>query len=567
VEKSVEKAQRTYIKLVLGILGGCILFVFLCWGAYRFYGIVESRHLARRAAAFLGGGDLRQAALSAQRALQLNPKSVAAIRVIAQVGEFSADRTALDWRRKAQELEPRSVDDALALAACALQFNDPATAEKTLHNVDETSRETAAFQVVAARLAEAKREPDEAENHWTKAVKLAPENKSYKLQFGLALLRTDNVAKRDAAVPMLEQLRSDEKQRAAATRALIMDGAAHRADAQRLRALALELQNYPEAKFGDRILYLEILRQLHDPNFTEYLTNLEKDAVAKPADLGSLFSWMTANGMSLLAIDFAHTLPNDELAKWPVPLAMAEAHAKLADWMGLEACVKNGSWGQFDFLRRAYFSLALREQDKPVAAGREWTSAQKEASGQAQYLSTLARAASDWGWRGETLELLWLLTKHPEKQFEALHELYQRYADAGDTPGLYRVLVRLAEVDADDLRSQNNLAQISLLLKVDVERAKRLAAELYRKEGSNPAYASTYAFALYTNGDINGALKVMNGLSESQLLDPSVAAYYGVVLAAAGDKTRAGEFLELAGQAKLLPEEKDLVAKAKKTLQ
>jgi len=276
---------------------------------------------------------------------------------------------------------------------------------------------------------------------------------------------------------------------------------------------------------------------------------------------------MTANGMSLLAIDFAHTLPNDELAKWPVPLAMAEAHAKLADWMGLEACVKNGSWGQFDFLRRAYFSLALREQDKSVAAEREWTSAQKEASGQAQYLSTLARAASDWGWRGETLELLWLLTKHPEKQFEALHELYQRYADAGDTPGLYRVLVRLAEVDADDLRAQNNLAQISLLLKVDVERAKRLAAELYRKEGSNPAYASTYAFALYTNGDINGALKVMNGLSESQLLEPSVAAYYGVVLAAAGDKTRAGEFLELAAQAKLLPEEKDLVAKAKKTLQ
>jgi len=61
-------------------------------------------------------------------------------------------------------------------------------------------------------------------------------------------------------------------------------------------------------------------------------------------------------------------------------------------------------------------------------------------------------------------------------------------------------------------------------------------------------------------------LKVMNGLSDSQLRDPSLAAYYGVVLAAAGDRARAREFLKLAASAKLLPEEKQLVTKAESAL-
>lgn len=566
METSVERTQRTYIKLVLGVLVGFILFIFLCWGGCHFYGAMESRHSSRRAAAYLSGGDLRKAALSARRALELNPTNVGAMEVLAQVGETSNDRSALDWRRKALELDPHSVDRILALVTCALQFNDVATAEKILRRVNKDARQTAAFHEAAARLAEVKKELVEAESHWSKAVELAPENKSYQLQLGLALSRMDASAKREAGLAILEQLRHDEKQRVFATRALIADGVARRADPEKLANLALELQSFPDAIFRDRILYLDILRQLRDPKFTQNLTNIEKDVVSKPADLADLLSWMTANGMSLLAIDFARSLPSELMNKWPAPLGMAEAYAKLANWPGLEARVANSNWGQFDFLRHAYFALALRGQDKSVAADREWSAAQKEAGNQAQFLSMLSRTAADWGWQKETSELLWTLTKYPETQLEALQTLYQKYANAGDTRGLYRVLLRLQEVEPEDLRVQNNLAQVSLLLNADVARARKLAAELYRKDGSNPAYASTYAFALYTSGDINSAMKVLNGLSDSQLREPSLAAYYGVVLAAAGDTTKAREFLKFATSAKLLPEEKELVTKTENTL-
>jgi hypothetical protein len=562
VEQSVERTQRTYIKIVLGVLVGFVLFVFLCWGGCHLYSVVESQHVTRRAAAYLGAGDLRQAALSARRALQLNPSSVEAMRVLAQVAETSRDRSAIDWRRKATELNPGSTEDALALATCALLFNDSTTAETALAHLSDDARQTAGFHAVAAQLADAMKKPAEMESHWAKAVELAPENKSYQLQFGMALLRMEDSAKRKTGLAMLEQLRVDEKQRSAATRALIVDGAARHINSETLTTLARELQEYPEATFSDRMLYLDVLRQLRDPLFTGYLTTVEKDAVSKPADLATLLSWMKKSGMSLLAIDFSKSLPAETLGKWPVPLALAEAYAKVADWADLEALIKNKDWREFDFLRHAYLALALRGQDKPAAADREWATAQKDAGSQVQYLSALSRAVAEWGWEKETADLLWILTKYPQTQTEALQGLYQNCAAAGDTLGLYRVLVRLAEVQPEDMGIQNNLAQVSLLLNADVDRARKLAADLYQKDGSNPAYASTYAFGLYTKGDVPGALQVMNRLTDAQLRDPSVAAYYGVILVASGDKTKAQEYLKLGSSAKLLPEEKALVAKA-----
>jgi len=566
VEKSVERTQRTYIRIVLGVLIGFILFVFLCWGGCHLYSVVESRHVTRRAAAYLGAGDLRQAALSARRALQLDPASVEAMRILAQVAEAARDRSALDWRRKALELNTRSTEDALALAACALQFNDLSTAETTLAHLSDDARQTAGFHAVAAQLADAKKIPTDVESNWAKAVELAPENRSYQLQFGIALLRMDDSAKRKNGRVILEQLRLDEKQRAAATRALIVDGAARHINAEDLTTLARELQEYPEATFSDQMLYLDVLRQLRDAKFTAYLTTIEKDAASKPADLATLLSWMKTSGMSLLAIDFSKGVPAEAINKWPVPLALAEAYAKVADWKDLEELIKSKNWGEFDFLRHAYLALAMRGQDKPAAADREWATAQKDAGSQVQYLSALARAVAEWGWQKETADLLWTLTKYPQTQAEALQGLYQRCADAKDTLGLYRVLVRLAEVRPEDAGIQNNLAQVSLLLNADVERARKLAADLYRKEASNPAYASTYAFGLYTKGDVKGALEIMNRLTDEQLHDSSVAAYYGVILVAAGDKAKAQEYLKVGSSANLLPEEKALVAKAESAL-
>ncbi len=566
VETFSDRTQRTYIKLFLGILVGFIAFVMLCWGGWRAYTTFESRHLTRRGAAHLGGNDLRQATLSAARAIQLNPQNTEALRLMAKISEAGNDRGAVEWRRKVLEIEPRSPADFVAFVECAARFNEVSAAQGAMDRADPSLRGTAEYHVAAARLAEAKKDFAAADNEWTQALALAPNNAAYRLQYGIALLRTDDTSKREQGLSILQSLRGDEKQRAAATRALLGNGALRHENGEKLAELARELQEYPEATFSDRLLYADILRQLRDPKFTEYLTKLEQGAANKTSDLANLITWLRGSGMSLVALDYARTLPPEQLNKWPVSLAMAEAYAKVGDWATLEKVINSQQWGRYEFLRHAYLALASRKQDKATVADREWSSAEKAAGTQPDMLLALARAAMEWGWQTEAVRVLWTLADQPASKFEALQTLYQRYVDAQDTPGLYRVLTRLAELKPEDLAVQNNFAQVGLLLNVDIGRVNRVAEEVYRKEPTNSAYAATYAFALYTRRDTQGALQIMNKLDAAKLNEPSIAAYYGIFLASAGDKDRAKEYLDKAESAKLLPEEKDLVAKAKLNL-
>ena len=558
----VDRAEWIYLKWFGAFFGGAVLLALIFWGGLTGLHQWQERRFVRRAAAYLSGGDFKTASINARRAFQLDPRSAGAARVLAQIAERAADGTELDWRRKVLELQPGGIDDVLALVRAELRSNQLSAAEKTLRSLGDSAGQVAAYHAAWGRLSEMRKNLAEAERSWAKTVELAPKNAGFRMQLALIQLQAADATKREAARAALEALRLDPTQRAAATRALIIDGASHGADSQRLASLAKDLQSYPEKTFTDRVLYAEVLRQLHDPAYGEYLADLEKEAIRSSPDLVSLFSWMTGSGQSADAIKLLGTIPAESLAKWPVPLAVAEAFLKATDWEGLRQFARGGPWVGFDFLRHAYLARAARAVSDDLAAGEEWVEAQKLASNKPQPLLLLTRTVSAWGWEPETVELLWAVSKNPEARPDALQQLYQHYAERGDTAGLYRVLVRSAEIAQGNLTVQNNLAQISLLLDADTERARRLAAELVRKEPANAAYVSTYAFSLYQQGEIGGALRALQQLSEEQLQTPSVAAYFGIVLTAAGEKEKARIYLERAQQAFLLPEEKALVAKA-----
>jgi predicted Zn-dependent protease len=116
----------------------------------------------------------------------------------------------------------------------------------------------------------------------------------------------------------------------------------------------------------------------------------------------------------------------------------------------------------------------------------------------------------------------------------------------------------------DDRAVQNNVAQLSLLLNLNTERAQRMARDLHQSEPTNAVYASTYAFGLHAAGDSKKAEQVLGALKPEQLRDPAIAAYYGIILAGAGDHARAAEYLDLGEKAGLLPEEKALLEKARR---
>ncbi|MBA2432700.1 MAG: hypothetical protein H0V56_11405 [Chthoniobacterales bacterium] len=562
MKNPVQRTERAYFKIIAWLVGGILLLAFLSWAGFRAYHSWQERHLVRRAAGYLSGGDVKQASLSARRAYQINPESAGAARMLAEIAERSGDGTELEWRRKVFSLRPDSVDDALALVRSALRANELPTAERTLQAIATAAEQVPSYHAALGQLTEMRGKAPEAEKHWQRASELAPTESAYQVQLALVQLSGVDQAKRDRARETLERFRTDEKQRAAATRALIIDGAARNENPQRLRALAADLQEYPEVKFTDRLLYLEMLRQLRDPGYDEYRRVVEQEALKSPTDIASLISLMSVNASPAEAIAFSRNAPAEALATWPTPLTLAEAYSRAGDWPGLRQVVEEKDWGGFEFMRQAYLARASRGEEKQVAAEQEWWRATKLATPQPQALLLLARTISGWGWEQEMVDLLWTLSKTTELRREALQQLYQHYASRGDTAGLYRVLSRGVEVAPDDLMMQNNLAQVALLLRADSKRARRLATEVVKQEPGNAAYVSTYAYSLYTEGDRVGALEEIEKLSPDQLETPSIALYYGVILAAADQKEKARGYLERAAKTFLLPEEKALLEKA-----
>ena len=558
---SSARQERTYIRISLGILFGLILLVFVCWGGRRAYVHWQEKRMVIRAASDLQKGDRRGAGLALHTVLQLKPSSVPATRLMADLADSLRDKSAVDWRKKVVALAPDSSDDIIAWARSAVASNDPATAERALQKIPEAGKALASYHAVAAMVALQRQREKEAEAEWKEAARLAPSNRSYQLQLATVQLRSADRTSHGNGERVLRHLLNDPEHRVPAIRALIAEGVTRHDPSRDLLELARALQAYPEAIPSDKLIYLDFLHQLNDPEFSSFLTGLEKGVQSNPADLAALLSWMSRCNLNLLALDYFKTAPAELLEKWPVTLAVADIYAHLGDWKKLEEKCRNTTWGQFDFLRHAYLARAFRAQDKPAAAEHEWAASVKGSSEDSEMTLSLIRSVMEWGWKDETVELFWALSKYQDKRKEALQNLYQYYTRQRDTQGLYRVLLRLAEIDPANRDIQNNLAQISLLLDAQPEDARRTAADLYHKDPANAAYASTYAYALLTKGNVQEAEKIMNSLSETQLRDPAVSAYYGLCLAAARDP-RAHEFLEAGKKASLLPQEKALIEKA-----
>jgi len=561
MEHSHRRKERLYLKLIFGALLGLFLLIALIWSGRDLYARWQERRLIRRAVAAMEHGDDATASLAARTVLQIKPTSASAARIVAEIAEKAGNRVALDWRRKAVEFDPRSVNDALALARCALQFNEPGLAEQALAGIDEQGKQTAGFHAVIALQAQTRRDDETAAREWERAVQLAPNQTDYQLQLGMQQLRSGNENQRDAGKAILTKLREDQKQRAAATRALISDGIAQHESAQQLLALAKDLQSYPEATLNDRLMYLDFLHQAQLPEYAGYLTKFQADVVDNPTELGALLEWMSKTNQNLLALDFVKQIAPEKLEKWPVPMAIARLYAQLADWNKLEAVTKDANWRQAEFMRHAYLARALRGRDKPAAVEHEWGQATKQAGNQSASILALIQVTKEWHWEKEMVDLLWSLTADPERQREAIQALYQYYGRTQDTQGLYRILVRWAEIAPDNLNIQNNYAQVALLLDANRDEARKIAADLYQKAPTNAAYAATYAYSLLTKGDARQAAKVLTSLTPEQLRDPAVSAYYGLCLAALHDD-KARDFLAAGQQAALLPEEKKLIDKA-----
>jgi thioredoxin-like negative regulator of GroEL len=454
---------------------------------------------------------------------------------------------------------PDSVPDAIALAKTAIKFSQPGIAESALSRVEGSAGGSAAYHEALAVLQLNKKNQTAAEQEYAEAVRLDPPNDSYRLALAVLELGSSSDEKKSAARETLRGLMEKRLVRLAAARALLED-AIERKD-PKLVALAKAIFDWPEATLRDRIRYVEISAKLGLGGFPGALTQVQDEAALDPLKLTELLSWMSSNHEGLLGIEWARRLPPAALEQRPVFVAVADCFAAVPDCAGLRQWTRKFGWSDLEYLRHAYLALANRSCGEAATADLEWAKA-LQAANNVEAVMTLQRAAAKWGWKEESVDLLWQIAKDRGQQKAALATLNEYYTGQADTNNLYKVCSRLLQISPNDPSIKNNFAQLSLLLGVNTEAAEAMAKQLHEQSPNDPDFASTYAFALYLRGDSRGALKVMNALPAEALQRPEIAAYYGIILAAGKDRNKAPSFLELGRQAKLLPEERALVEKA-----
>jgi cytochrome c-type biogenesis protein CcmH/NrfG len=559
------KSERALFKMLVWLVGSVVLFIALAVIGYHQVRNWQVRRLSAEANALVDRGDYKRAGLEARRILQINPDSAEGARILARIAERAGSRASIELWQRVVAAGAAGTEDYFSLAQAAIRFGDLKTAKNALEKLNQSAKNSARYHAVQADLALAQRDGVAVERELSEAIRLEPANKEYVFRLATLRLGASDAAVRDKARETLKQLQSDKSFRREATRQLVNDALRNQNFPEAL-ALARQLDALPERDFRDRLLVLTALYEAKDPGFQNLLGEIES-AGSQDVDLiAGLIIWLNTHRMSEEAIAWSRKIKPELLTQKSVPIALADSFISTHDWKSLERLTKNSSWGEIDFLRAALHARAFREMGDMPKFSAEWAEAVKKVSPNAEAALMLSETASKWGWRGEAIDLLWLVAKDSARGEAALQTLYDHYIKSGDTQNLYRVLLHLHELRPNDTDVQNNLAQVSLLLNLDTDRGQQLAHDVYEKNPKNAAYASTYAFALYARGQARNAAKIFSGLSEAQLHDPPIALYYGIIMAAVGDNDRAAEFLEVGQKASLLPEEKALFEKARRSL-
>lgn len=531
------------------------------------YRVYVEQNYAMQAQQFVAKGDFPRALLRARQVLALNRDDPAAIRVIADVADFYGSPYAIQWRQRLVFLNPDPTN-RLALARSAMRFEafPFPTATKELGEIAPASRQTSAYHLAAGALAVKLNDLPAAEQQFAEALKLNPDDPVNRMSLAVVRLQSGNPGLIADSRTTLELLRTDRRLGLLASRSLVAESIARREFA-RAEMFSQQILTNQQSSFSDRIVHLAILNVEKSPRFAAFLAETKKSAEENPFYVGELASWMNRYGYAQSALDWINSLPPRLNKQGLVPIAVADSYVALGQWKGLTAYLEKERWLELDSVRVGMMSFAAwKDSGDKRTSSTIWQQAMQLAAQSPTALNTLAKMSAGWGWKEETEDVLWFAAgKYPSESWP-LTTLENLYTGQRDTVGMRRVFRAMVKNNPKDALARNNLAMVSLLLGTDTAEARQTAAELHAADPANPVFASTYAFSLFLQGRQQEAIQTLRALGLDRLDDPSLAAYYGIFLSAAGDKQTARTYLNKSAKAFLLPEEQAMVEHAKKTL-
>jgi len=505
-----------------------------------------------------------EAIQSARNVLQVHRDSLPAFYILAEATEKQNRPETVAWREQIARLLRDNVDSQLNLASAALRFGQLDIARTALDKVAPDDRDKAAYHVVAGWLARAQGNEAGVEEHFAEAVKQEPANDLYQFNLAVLQIRLTDPEKHGAALTTLERLSKVAGFRTGSLRALLND-AVQQNDLERAETFAQDLQMSQQVTFGDYLLCLDFYRKLDEKKFLPLLEKVKPVAARDPADVGLLMDWMNRNALHAELLRWMEKLPQKITAIPPAAIAIADAYTEVKNWSRLKRWTRSGSWGDAEYLRFAYQAYAAR-QSRQSAAEAEfdslWRSAKDATGDLPEREMQLARLATKWNLTAEA-EQLWLhVTKHAPARREALDVLYKIYRTNNDLPNLYKTAQRLYESSPSEPDTAANYARLALLLDQNTKEGQRVAREAYDRAPTDVNCAMTYAFSLYGLGRTAEGVEVIKTLPPETLRDPHAAVYVAVILLDENQIEAADEFVGVARDGPIYPEEKRLLDEA-----
>jgi Tfp pilus assembly protein PilF len=546
-----------------------LLVTLVCLSAAAYFGrdrirLWNRRKIELRAVASVQKGDYNSAILYARQVLQTDPGNAPMCRLIARIADAAGTPEAILWWSRAVKADGGKFDDIAMLVSSALLNGETGVAGEALDQVREQDRELLPYHLLAAGYETAIGQLSLADEEFSRAAAMKPEDKSIQLNLASLHLKSSSPETALAARSELEKLAEDPALRVPAMRALLSDARLH-GDSGKALQIARTLATGTNAAFEDGLAWLEVTKSNNKVDFGSELKSVQKTVAGDPGLIRRLVHWMNEQDMASQSLEWLRSLPDNIQSLSTVQFAAAESLAVLGKWEELRVMVMKCNWQDLEFLRYAIQARAARETLHTVESAEKWEKAVIATNGDVRMQSMLARLVSVWGWNRESEQMWWLIARHGSGQNAALQALFKLYSDAKNTPQLYRVIERIYELDPVAPTAINNMASVSLLLGKNLEMAHQLASKNYSRYPKYPVAASTYAYSLYCQKKVDEGLKVLAVFPEETLRQPSNAVYYGLLLAAAGEGEKAAVYLDIAAKSsELLPEEKALVKQARR---
>ncbi|HEY8995781.1 MAG TPA: tetratricopeptide repeat protein [Lacunisphaera sp.] len=515
----------------------------------------------RKAIQYEEDGDSRSAMLMLEQLNRLYPTNADMRRRLAGFYERMGQGESVAIWQEAVALDPTNSEGRLGLARAAIHFGDRATARKALEGVSGEEAHIAEYHRLRAGLAFLERDVPGQEANLAALEKLDPADQRVRLNLAALRISDPRGAQAAAARAVLLDLARGSQVRIRAVMELLNDVARRWPAPSPERDAALK--ELADTLTPPRGPLLEL------PSRVDQIDRLIAYAMTQPAptpeDAVSLANWMSLNGQTGAAMQWLDSLPEVAARTPVVKSALAELAIRAKDWVRLQNLLVSGAWGAMPAaaVEQAFRAHAGSGPTNRAVTPGSWSAALEAAKSFPAALRMLLRLSEIWEWPAEHRQVLQTIARNLPRESWAWRQFISQSLVRGETDQVWQIYQEWRRALPGDSTVQIEAAIMGFLLERRPVPTLEETTGYTRREPAQAGAAVAHALALWRAGRAGEAAGVLDALPAQSFAEPRYALAYGIVLAEVNRSRESGAMLDRVSGGPLLPEERDLVRKAR----